>query len=54
MIGKGGEIDPAYYHVVSKENSINFKLFKFMSVPTDNTWIGQDWGQPQPGYIELC
>ena len=20
----------------------------------ENTWIGQDWGQPQPGYIEVC
>ena len=19
-----------------------------------NTWLGEDWGQPQPGYIEIC
>ena len=36
MGGKSGKIDPDYYHVERKEKSINFKLFKFLSVPTDN------------------
>ena len=35
-------------------------MYKFMSIMSSvlekdwNTLLGQDWGQPLPGYIELC
>ena len=25
-----------------------------LSLITDYTWLGQEWGQPQPGYIGQC
>ena len=45
---------------VQMENSVIYKAAVALKTHrTDpilivNTWLGQDWGQPEQGYIELC
>ena len=43
-----------YIFITERSRHSTLILCSFESTCYHYTWLGQDWGQPQPGYIELC